>query len=57
MRGLSCNHPPRLNSVISGGRQGGRNLGVMGVGSVRETGEEWSGDGIPNRSGAGRKRK
>ena len=43
----------------SGGGQGGRNLGVMGEGSLQETGEERAGaeDGIPMGAGAGKNRK
>ena len=34
-----------------GGRQGGRNPGVMGAGSLREVGEEGAGGGIPGGGG------
>ena len=41
---------------MEGGR-GDRNLGVMGVGSVPEAGEERAGDEIPKGVGVERNRK
>ena len=43
--------------LICGGGQGGGNPGVMGVGGLREAGEEGAGSGISKRGGAGRNGK
>ena len=42
--------------TVGGGGQGGGNLGVMGLGRVREAGEEGAGDRIPKGAGVGRNR-
>ena len=51
-------HQPSCTSLVvlplkhnSGGGQGGRNPGVMGVGILQEVGEERAGDGTPKGAG------
>ena len=46
-----------FQACVGGGGQGGRNPGAMGVGSVREAGEERAGDRLTKGAGIRRNRK